>query len=308
MTNAVYFAMYAGLAIFLLGCLLRIREYAFLPIHLRWELYPVAHEQPDRAKYGGSYFETGQWWLSPQAVNHRGEICTMFSEIAFLKGLWEYNRRLWPASYLFHFGLYLSIAAAALGGLGAAIEAHLTEAALLRGAIWLLLAGKWMGAAGIALTLAGAILLLLRRLSDPALKNYTKPADLFNLVFFLAAFGSLAAAWLQSPAAVAAIVRGAWKFDGGVHVAAVPAIGVVLASALVAYIPFTHMAHFIAKYFTWHTVRWDDRRNERGGAVEAKITTALNYRPTWSAAHMGADGKRTWGEIASTNPNEETQK
>ena len=308
MTNAVYIAMYAGLAIFWIGCLLRIREYARLPFHLRWELYPVAHEEPDRAKYGGSYFETGQWWLSPQAVNHRGEISTMFREIAFLKGLWENNRRLWPASYLFHLGLYVSIAAACLGGLGAAIRAYLSGAILVQAAVWLLLAGKWLGAAGIVCVLAGAVLLLVRRIVDPALKNYTKPADLFNLVFFLAAFGFLAAAWLENPSAVAAIIRGAWRFDGRVPVAAVPAIGVVLACALVAYIPYTHMAHFIAKYFTWHSVRWDDRRNDRGSAVEAKIVTSLGYRPTWAAPHMGADGKRTWGEIAATNPNEEKQK
>jgi hypothetical protein len=61
------------------------------------------------------------------------------------------------------------------------------------------------------------------------------------------------------------------------------------------------MAHFVAKYFTYHTVRWDDREGER---IERKVAEYLTYRPTWAAPHVGADGKRSWGEIASTNPTE----
>jgi nitrate reductase gamma subunit len=80
--------------------------------------------------------------------------------------------------------------------------------------------------------------------------------------------------------------------------------GLVLAAALVAYVPLTHMAHFIAKYFTYHAVRWDDRINCRSGALETKLTGYFAYRPTWAAAHVGADGKRTWAEIVTTNPTE----
>jgi hypothetical protein len=68
------------------------------------------------------------------------------------------------------------------------------------------------------------------------------------------------------------------------------------------------MAHFIAKYFTWHAVRWDDRRNVSGSAIESKIPAVLGYKPTWSAPHVGAHGRRTWAEIATTNPTREAQK
>ncbi len=30
-----------------------------------------------------------------------------------------------------------------------------------------------------------------------------------------------------------------------------------LAALLIAYIPITHMAHFVVKYFAYHKVRWD---------------------------------------------------
>jgi hypothetical protein len=80
------------------------------------------------------------------------------------------------------------------------------------------------------------------------------------------------------------------------------ASGLLLGSVLLAYIPLTHMSHFIAKYFTYHSIRWDDAPNRGEAKLAAKIAECLSYRPTWAAAHMGADGTRTWAEIATTNP------
>jgi hypothetical protein len=64
----------------------------------------------------------------------------------------------------------------------------------------------------------------------------------------------------------------------------------------------THMSHFIAKYFTYHAVRWDDRPSQRGGVLEKRVAEYLTYRPRWAAPHVGADGARTWADIASANP------
>jgi nitrate reductase gamma subunit len=41
---------YTCLIIFIAGLSWRIYKYASLPVHLRWELYPVAHEIGGRAK------------------------------------------------------------------------------------------------------------------------------------------------------------------------------------------------------------------------------------------------------------------
>ena len=110
MTIAVYLAIYAGAAMFLAGCLRRILIYARAPLHLRWELYPVPHEDPARAEHGGSYFESAGWWHKPQVFHRCREWMAMFQEIAFLKSLREFNPRLWIPSFLFHGGLYLWIA------------------------------------------------------------------------------------------------------------------------------------------------------------------------------------------------------
>jgi hypothetical protein len=53
----VFLFMYAAVFVFAVGCIGRVLQYARAPIHLRWELYPVPHETPERVKHGGSYFE-----------------------------------------------------------------------------------------------------------------------------------------------------------------------------------------------------------------------------------------------------------
>ena len=148
-------------------------------------------------------------------------------------------------------------------------------------------------------------------MSDPALRNSTRAADIFNLIVFIAAFCLLAGGYLMrapGDAPLSEFARGVFSFDRSVRVGGVFGAGLILASALAAYIPFTHMAHFIAKYFAWHSVRWDDRRMESGSGMEPKMAANLNRKPTWAARHVGANGERSWAEIASANPTEEARK
>lgn len=303
--------MYSGLAIFLAGCIWRVRQYARTPLHLRWELYPVPHEGPYRAAYGGSYFEAQEWWRAPR-VNHRlHEWRVMAGEILLLKSLREFNRRLWLPSFLFHFGLYLAVAAAALAALAGISDSLFTfpaDAGIARALDALI---TMAGLAAAVLVAIGACGLLTRRIIDPALKNSTKPADLFHLILFIATSALVGGGLLlrgPGAASLPQLARGAFRFNREMQVSPLFGAGAILASAVVAYIPFTHMAHFIAKYFAWHSVRWDDRRNEGGGKLEARIAANLGYKPTWSAGHVGADGKRTWAEIASDNPAQEARK
>ncbi len=304
MNTVVYIAVYAGAAIFAIGCVLRIVQYARTPVHLRWELYPVPHEEPKRAAHGGSYFEGANWWTHRQHFNLIGELRSMVPEMVFLKGLWEFNRRLWYSSFPFHFGLYLVIASAGLT-FAAAIAAVLAPA-LIAGSFGVLLAHGYRlaGAVGAALSCAGAVALLYRRTTSAELRNFTTAADRFNLLSFIVTFAVLLTGYALRPAgaSVLGFVRGLITFHPGAGVGSVFGAGLALASALAAYIPFTHMAHFIAKYFTYHAVRWDDRVNWRGGTMEATMAEYIAYRPTWSAAHLGADGKRSWGQIVATNP------
>ena len=310
MTLAVYLSVCTGLLIFLLGCVRRILQYARAPLHLRWELYPVPHEAPSRVAHGGSYFETLDWWKQPRRFHLAGELRAMVPEMLFLKGLWEFNRPLWYISFLFHFGLYLIIGSAVLAAATAALG--IVAPALAGGIFGLLLAQVYRlaGMLGATLAMVGAAALVYRRKTSADLKNFTTPADLFSLAFFIITFATLALGYFLRPAGatINGLLRGLLRFDTSVAVGGVFGAGLVLASALAAYIPFTHMAHFIAKYFTYHAVRWDDRVNLRGGGMEATLAEYLTYRPNWAAAHMGADGKKNWAEIVTTNPAQEVRK
>ncbi|MBU1674500.1 hypothetical protein KKA85_01830, partial [bacterium] len=143
------------------------------------------------------------------------------------------------------------------------------------------------------------------------LKGFTSPADIFNLVFFLVAFGVALLHFLLADndfsrvgAFVANLVTG--------NLAALPAAGagtpllpasVVLLSVLLAYIPLTHMSHFVGKYFAYHAVRWNDEPNLPGSKTEGKIPDLLNKTVSWSAPHIRGDGrKKTWAEAATENP------
>jgi nitrate reductase gamma subunit len=265
-----------------------------MPIHLRWELYPVPGEGPKLASHGGSYFEETDWWKHPRKKDLLNELRFMVFEILLLRALWEFNRPLWWRSFPFHAGLYLLIIACLVSAAGA-IGAQLSFAPTL------FLVAKACAGIGLVLTLVGSIGLLLRRLTNKELRNYTVPADLLNVGGFALASGLILAGALGGGMPpLRDTVYGLLTLSMGQELPFLAALGIVLGAAMVGYIPYTHMAHFIAKYFTYHLVRWDDAQKTK--AMEARITQCLSYRPTWSAAHIDGQGKKSWGEIATTNP------
>ena len=305
MTILLYGFIYTAVLVFLIACVVRAVRYARLPLHLRWELYPVPHEEPARAKHGGSYFEETDWWKKPTPFNLIGELKSMLPEMLFQKGLWEFNRKMWFRSFPFHFGLYLLIGSTGL--LIASASLSLLTPRLMSDGIGMILhyayEAGWL--AGAVLAVVGALSLLLRRLTDEELKTYTTPADVFNLLFFIITLGCLFAGYLLRPEVAPralAFARGVLTFDTELRFPALLATGLVLGALLVAYIPMTHMSHFIGKYFTYHTVRWDDRPSLKGSTLESKMAEYLTYRPRWAAPHVGADGVKTWADIASANP------
>jgi nitrate reductase gamma subunit len=311
MNVLLYWVTYASAMIFLVACVFRVLQYSRTPLHLRWELYPVPHEEPGRAAHGGSYFETAEWWTHKSHFSLWGELKVLLPEVLFLKGLWEFNRKLWFRSFPFHFGLYLLIMAVALLALGGFLS--IWAPVLMTGlfGISLRLLYEIAGTSGLLLSMLGALGLLLRRLTDPQLKIYTTPGDIFNLLFFIVSFGVFSAGCLSrsdSASDMLALSKGLLTLDARLEIPSLLAVGWLLIGVLVAYVPMTHMSHFIAKYFTYHSVRWDDAINRRGGSIEARLAECLAYRPTWAAPHMRADGKKNWAEVVTINPAQNEKK
>jgi len=305
MTVLTYLIAYCGVVIFLVAVFARFVMWSKMPMHVRWELYPVAHEGK-KASYGGSYLEESDWWAKKREVSLFGELKVMVPEILFLVALKEHNKKLWTRSFPFHFGLYLVAACTALMMLAAILGALLPSVmagSLGRAIAWLI---PVTGYAGLALGLLGSFGLFMRRRSR-SLRDYTAPMDLVNLVFFVAVFGvALATALVvdRDFSIVSLFVANLVTFK----VAALPGVGpavmlpsisAILLAALVAYIPLTHMSHFVGKYFAYHAIRWQDTPNLAGGKEEPVIHELLNRPVSWSAPHIGGDGKKTWLDVAT---------
>ncbi len=300
--TALHVVSLACLGVFLLAVIYRFVRIARLPVHVRWELYPVAHEK-GRARYGGSYFEELNWWTKPRETSVLGELRVMVPEILLLAGVRHRNRSHWYRSFPFHFGLYLVVATTLLLTVNGVIEA--AGGAGFGRLLARLTAG--LGYAGFGLGLLGAAALFLRRLGNPEYREFTKPTDFANLLFFTAAFAvALAAQVLFDPDF--SRMRG---FFAGFFGAPAPGLAplqglqVVLLSLLAAYVPLTHMSHFFTKYFLYHDIRWNDTPLAPGSRLEKRMQEVLELKPTWSAPHIRGDGRKTWVDVATSAPGDD---
>jgi nitrate reductase gamma subunit len=310
-----YIVAYLATGVFSIAVVARIVMWSRMPMHLRWELYPVAHEAK-KAHYGGSYLEESEWWKKPREASLWGELKVMIPEIFFLVALKEHNPRLWIRSFPFHFGLYLVIGSILLmAGTGILVAVW---PAVLAGGLGMILhyAILILGVAGLTLGFLGALGLLHRRLTDPDLRDFTAAADIFNLIFFVVAFGFGLATFIlvdRNFSIAPFFVQNLVTFNmqpmtvSGIETT-LPSVTVILMSLLVAYIPLTHMSHFIGKYFAYHAIRWNDKPNLPGGTEDATIGRLLKQPVSWAAPHIKGDGKRTWAEVAMELPTEEPKK
>ena len=285
-----------ALGVFAVGCGAKALRYLRMPMHVRWELYPVAHEK-GRAHYGGSYFEEVDWWTKPREVEKLAEVRTILEEVLTLKAVREHNRPLWLPSLLFHYGLYaLCLLGLALAAGAVAIRLGLPAGPLAGGAFLSL-----VGALGIVAWTLGAALLLRRRTADPELRVASTPADFLHLVLLLALFLASAGSWLwadRTYATASAFLASLLGAGPRPDLPLLFAAQLVLLGLFLVYLPFSHMTHFFTKYFTWHSVRWDDAPNLHG-EFDAKAGKLLVRPIGWSASHIGGGDGRTWADVVT---------
>ncbi len=295
---------YIAVLVFVLAVAVRAIWLLRMPMHLRWELYPVPHEGGARARYGGSYFEEPEWWTQPRRSSFFSMLRYMLPEMLFLKALWDENRKMWYRSAPFHWGLY-SLAGLAvlliLGALaqmaGVTIAANASAAGAAIHYLTIIL-----GVASITLGVLGSAGLLLMRLTDEKLSDFTAPREIFNLAFILTAFVCLGLAFVaadRSYSILRGYVQGLITFDLSSVGSGWVATEIVVLSVLLAYIPLTHMSHFFVKWFTYHEVRWEDTPNRVGSKIERHIQDALELPVSWSAPHIKGDGRKTWAQAAT---------
>ena len=303
----LYILTYVTAAVFIVAVVQRFIKFAATPVHLRWELYPVAHEGK-RSAYGGSYLEDSDWWTKKLHQNKLGELTVMLPEIFLLQGIWEHNRKMWLWSFFMHHGVYwlagmagLMILNTVLGFFGV-VESGLNSIINILAPI--------VGYVGYIVGTVGTLGMLGLRLFAKRLNKMNSVATYFNLIFLLAIFATGLINAAANPSAfgeIGAFIAGLFG-AGFAGVSTMLTAHLTIAVLFVLYLPFTHMTHFFTKYFTYHSVRWNDEPNLPGGEMEKKIGEQLNYIPTWSAKHIGADGKKNWAEIATSEVPENGKK
>jgi nitrate reductase gamma subunit len=284
---------WASVALFVALAVRKIYLFATMPLNLRWEVYPVPHERSDRRGYGGSYMEQTDWAAQPPPAGQGAELVEMASEIFLLKRVREHNRYgLWPLSLALHWGIYLL----------------LFWIALLAVANWLP-ALRWpaivIGGAALVLGAGGAVGLIVRRATQPALRHYTAPIDYFNLVFLAAIFGLGLASWIIDP-----LFSPHQAYLGSVltfrptSIAPLVLAMFLLLEAFAIYMPFSKLLHYIMKHFTFSETLWDDDFRRKGSRVDRRVARQLTYSADWAGPHIGA-GKTWQEEVQETGVDEE---
>lgn len=293
MITALLWWVWLAAGLFVVGCAWRALRYMRAPDHVRWDLYPVAHEP--RRSHGGSYMEEKDWWTKPRVKSHWGEASFMIEEIFLLKGVRVNNRKLWWGSMPFHWGLYILVVT----------SFGLLVAGLGYSPPWLLGLIALSGAVGGGLTALGALILLVLRSREQRLRPYTTPVDRLNLAL-LVVLGALCAAVAIVPGGMARAATATGQLLRLRTPEVTPLLGLqmALAGLFIFYLPFTRMVHFFSKYFTYHQVRWDDRPVVPGSALEKRLRGALEFGVDWSAEHISGTGS-TWAEVVTTLPDQD---
>lgn len=292
----------AGL-VFIVAFAAKIIKYATMPMHVRWELYPVPHEGK---AWGGSFYEEVDHWKKTRHKDHMAQYKFMLPEILFIRALYEDNRSLWYWSFPFHMGLYLSIGGLVLLAIGAILQITGLPPETSALANFVQSLTTVMAVVGYILGTIGVVGLVIKRIADPELKEFSAGIDYFNLLWLGAIFFTGFLVWMRDPGF--AIARDYFaalitftpmtKAMSGLHV-----LNLLLFIGFWAYFPFTHMTHMVSKYFMWDKVKWDDNPNVGDPGMDSKIKRYLAYPVTWSAPHVGAEGgRKSWAEVATTNP------
>lgn len=304
--GALQYFIYLSVAVLLLGLLFKAIKIARMPIHLRWDLYPIPHEK-GKGHYGGSYFEELDWWTKPLKVSLVSEVKEMSKEILLIQSLFHHNRFLWFSSFPFHFGLYLLVGYLFILLLGAILNlSGIVIGATSESAIGVTTHYLTVitGAGGAILGAIGAVGLILSRIFKGELRRFSVKADFFNLALLLALFVSLLISLVtvdKDGALHRSLAGNLITFKPMGEMPSPIPLELFLAGFFFLYLPFTHMTHFVGKYFTYHKVRWEDHPNLRGSKIEKAVTEYLGYKLSWSAAHIKPGS--TWAEAATdTSP------
>jgi nitrate reductase gamma subunit len=266
---------------------LKIVEYLKMPLHLRWELYPVIPEE--RFKYGGSYMEEPLFWEKKRRRSLLRGLLFLLKDYFVLSEYFKRKRSYWLSLYPWHVGFITIILfhiSCFFSGLLMLLGFRLSPSSSLVGSAFYYTTVS-LGLLSFLTGLFGSVGILIKRLEDADLRLYAAPMNFLTYVFTILVFSSGLYAFFLDPSLEE--YRHFWegllslRF---VDVSRETAIHIILFSLFLIYLPFTRSIHYITRILGFFLIRWDDRPNKRGGEIEGLLERELERKVDWAAPHV----------------------
>lgn len=286
------FGFYAAIVVFFVASIGRFVSLWRLPVHLRWELYPIpGREEP------GSEFETRQGPCSRVLA----EIKYMANEILLFRTHFKLKRNYWYAVYPLHLSIYLLLVWTVLLGFAHLFPAYSFQASphqAFTGVSSLIVS---VGVAGLLVGMLSSAALIYKRVTEKDLALNTPPIIYFNLLLVFAIFLTGFLNWLFWDSRfeiVRRLIFGFLPADAREAGMLNPALSahIVLLSLFLLYLPLSRMMHFVAKYFIFHKVLWESSRGIQDISWRNEIVRLSRQRTTWSAPHIAGITENTQKE------------
>lgn len=275
--------VFYGSAIFcVIALVVIVARYVSAPLHLHWELYN-----------GSSVYELPEWWTKPHR-SFRDKLKSVVLDILLLREYYHRNRSFWYFLYSFHLGLYLLILWHVW--LFASAATINIEAAPAWGIAW--------GHVATALVFIGSIGILIKRMTDEDLRVYYPLIHYIKWVFVVLPLGGgFYAVYFYFGGDVSSLLEYvnhqlAFELASKINAPVASSLHLLLVAPWLIYLPFSHMTKLFLRYY--HHLRWDDKPNLRGSAVEERVKKLLGKPVNWSAPHIQSG--KTWGEVARGMP------
>lgn len=296
---------YAFIALIVIVYLAKLAKYAKMPIHVRWELYPLAGEK--NRPLGGSYLEDREWWSNPrEEKSFLNEMKFMGEEVLFFKEYRKLNKSYWYYVFPFHIGVFVFmvfIGALIAGALTSIGGIHVSGVSPALWGRFLYYVTPVLGGIALVFGTLGGVALLIRRIFNSDLKPYTRKIEYFNQALILALFLVGLLSWVIYDHMFVVDRQyfvSLLTFNGASSISWLTTTSILLVLVTAVYLPFTNMMHFFAKWFTYHKIRWDDAPNLRGSNLESKLSPLRDLTLSWEAAHIRELGH--WRDIALDKP------
>lgn len=276
----------------------RTIKFARLPLHLRWDLYPMPSGK--HLSYGSSHYEEIDSWKKPQKKYTMQKIIFIIKDYISFFQYYRKNRGYWFILYPWHIGFYLIFLSHVLyffGGIALLLDIPILAESSSIPVLILYYATLITSIVGCFAGAIGSIGLLIRRITDRDLKNYSTPISYFTYVFFFLVFFSGLYSWYFFDPTFSSL-REFWRdliAIRPVNVDIATGIHIILFALFLIYMPFTRAMHYITKFFAFFGVRWDDSINLQGSDIEAKLIGNFKKRINWSAPHI--QSSETWADV-----------